>query len=363
MLVGEKGSDDPDVRQIKRGAGDRIALRMSDRLGVQYPFLPSSFALKMDPWLRAADVLQLHNIHGGFFSHTSLPLLGRGRRVVWCLHDMWAFTGHCGYSFDSDRWLTGCGDCPHLDSYPAVRRDATRLNWRLKQLVYSGCRITVTAPSRWLAELARRSPLLGRFDVHVIPYGLDTDVFHPGLRDSARSELGLGDRRAVLVVGLEKRKGVKLLPRILARALEDGATNLVLLVVGHATPTDVPEGVEVRALGQIEREDELARAFAAADVFLLPTSSDNLPNTLLEALATGTPVVASTVGGVPEAIDDGETGLLAQLDAEAMGAALARILMDDDLSSRMRKAARRVAEERYSLERQAQAYRVLYEAP
>jgi glycosyltransferase involved in cell wall biosynthesis len=362
MLVGEKESDDPDVRRIVRGRADRLALRVSERVGIQYPFLPSSLALTRDPWLRSADVLQLHNIHGGFFSHTSLPLLGRGRRLVWCLHDMWAFTGHCGYSFDSDRWLTGCGNCPHLDSYPAVRHDMTRLNWRLKQLVYSGCRLTITAPSHWLADLARRSPLLGHFDVHVIPYGLDTEIFHPRLREDARSELGLESRRAVLVVGLEERKGARLLPAILSRTLAEGASNIVLLVAGREQPADVPPGVEVRALGQIAEEGALARAFAASDAFLLPTAIDNLPNTLLEALAVGTPIVASRVGGVPEAVEDGVTGFLAPLDADALGVALARVLSDDELSLRMRGAARHVAEERYTLERQASAYRALYDA-
>jgi glycosyltransferase involved in cell wall biosynthesis len=118
----------------------------------------------------------------------------------------------------------------------------------------------------------------------------------------------------------------------------------------------------VRALGQIAEEGALARAFAASDAFLLPTAIDNLPNTLLEALAVGTPIVASRVGGVPEAVEDGVTGFLAPLDADALGVALARVLSDDELSLRMRGAARHVAEERYTLERQASAYRALYDA-
>ena len=358
MLVGHRGTDDPDVAAIAQGLPDRLAGAVTGRLGVQYAFLPSSRRLRSHPWVGGAGVLQLGNLHGGYFAYTALPRLAGGRPVVWTLHDMWAFTGHCGYSLGHDGWLTGCGNCPHLDSYPPLRRDATRRNWRLKGRVYHRLDLTVVTPSAWLGSLARRSPLLAAADVRVIPYGIDTEVFSPVPQEAARRELGLpaGDP-VVLVVGLERRKGSELLPRILAAA----GRPLTLLVAGKGSAPPLPEGVTARQLGLVEDDRTMRLAYAASDAFLLPTQADNLPNTAIESLACGTPVVASDVGGVPEIVEDGRTGLLRPLDAGALGNALAGLLADPELGRRLGGAGREVALERFGLELQARRYLELYE--
>ena len=169
MLVGHKDGHDPDVRRIARSdavaLADRVAHRAADEFGLQYVANASSFLLKRDPWFREADVLQLYNIHGGWFALTALPRLTRAKPTVWRLSDMWAMTGHCGYSLDSERWRTGCGSCPHLQTYPPVRRDATAANWRLKRRVYAKAPLTLVAPTHWLEGLTRESPLLAHYPV------------------------------------------------------------------------------------------------------------------------------------------------------------------------------------------------------
>ena len=359
MLVGRKDTSDPDVAEIELRGGDQLANRVGRRLGVQYLFLPSTLRLRRHPWVREADVLQLANIHGGFFSHAALPLLARGKKLVWCIHDMWSFTGHCGFSLDCERWLQGCGRCPYLDVYPRVRRDATRFNWRVKQTVYRLRPFTVVAPSEWLAGLARRSPLLSRFPVHVIPYGIDTDVYVPTPQAEARRSLGLGpEERVVLVVGLEPRKGSALIPSILAHAT--GGSALTLLVAGEPAPASLPPAVQVHTLGHVEDERELALAYSAADVFLLPTLMDNLPNTIIEALACGTPAVTTAVGGAAEIVEDGRTGLVRPAEPEVLGAALAELLGDADLRARLGAAGPAAIRERFTIERQARSYLELY---
>jgi hypothetical protein len=147
---------------------DRAAGRVLERMSLPSVATPSSFALTRHPWFREADVLQLFNLHGGWFAYTALPRLTRLKPTVWRLSDMWAMTGHCGYSYECERWLTGCGCCPHLDEYPALRRDRSAANWRIKEWVYARTGLTLVAPSAWLADVARRSPLLSRFDLRVI---------------------------------------------------------------------------------------------------------------------------------------------------------------------------------------------------
>src|SRR5262249_35895693 len=137
MLVGQRHGSDPSVRPLKRSvvwrALDRACSTVTQPLDLQYVLYPSSFAVASDPWFREADVVQLYNVHGSYFSHVALPFLSRRRPIVWRLSDMWAFTGHIAYAHDCERWRLGCGSCPYLSGYPALTRDTTALLWRLKR--------------------------------------------------------------------------------------------------------------------------------------------------------------------------------------------------------------------------------------
>jgi glycosyltransferase involved in cell wall biosynthesis len=360
MLVGVKSSDDPDVAEHRRGLPDRVLNRLAYESGVQYAFLPSTRRLLRHRWVQEADVLQLANIHGGWLALPALPRLARGKRVVWCIHDMWSFTGHCGYSYGHDGWMTGCGNCPHLDAYPAVRRDATKINWHLKRAVYGRLDVTVVAPSTWLARLAGRSPLLERFDVRIIPYGVDTDLFAPYPRADARTRLGLElDESVVLVVGMEPRKGSTLIGTTIRVAEEQLGAPVTLLVAGSTENAEPPSGIRARLLGTLD-EEAMRMAYCAADAYLLPTLHDNLPNTVIESLACATPVVATDVGGVGDLVEDGFNGFLRAADGTALGEALAVVLRSPTLREELGSHARARASDRFSLQAQASAYLDLY---
>jgi glycosyltransferase involved in cell wall biosynthesis len=367
MLVGRKLTADPMVRPLKRNALWRAAdapfVRATAWLDLQYAFYPSSFGVATDRWYRNADVLQLHNLHGSFFSFAALPLLTR-RPTVWWMQDMWPFTGHVAYSYDCDRWRHGCGSCPYLREYPALRRDRTHLLWRLKQAAYRRSRATVVTSSRWLDGLVAQSPLLAGFDRAVIPNGVDLDAFRPLDRSAALAVLGVadvGDAPTVLVFDGEERKGARLLPQLLARV---GAVrrDVTVLLAGVRGDWRDPDGVAVRDLGVVRDEATLAAAYAAADVFVLPTLADNLPNALLESLACGTPVVGSDVGGIPDAVTHLENGYLARPgDAADAAAGVLALLGDPDLLAAARVAARRTAEATFGVDRQTRAFRELYD--
>jgi len=355
MLVGERRTDDPDVRLLKRGTGwraaDRAVSTLADSLDLQYVLYPSSFAVATDPWFREADVLQLFNTHGSYFSHSALPLLSRRLPVVWRLSDMWAVTGHVTYSYECERWRTGCGDCPHLDVYPRLRRDTTAALWRWKRAVYRRSRITVVAPSRWLERIARESPLLGRFGVRRIANGIDLKTFRPHPRDEARRALGLDPgRRTVLWSALDLGDGRKG-GREAVAAVGRLGPDVQLVVAGDGA---APAGV--RSLGVLD-DERLALAYAAADVFLLPALAENLPNAALESIACGTPVAGFDVGGMGDAVRAGTSGLLVPSgDVEALFVAVASLFEAD-----LRDTCRALAEAEFSAEREARAFADLYE--
>ncbi len=369
MLVGWRGTDDPDVDTVHAGpagrTADRIANRLGGMLGMQYVYLPSGHRVTRHPWVRSGDVIQLYNTHGGYFSHRLLPALSRYAPVVWRLSDMWAATGHCSYPGSCERWRTGCGHCPDLGSYPSLSIDTTALLFRLKDKSYARSNVTVVAPSSWTERVARESPLLGRFEIVRIPNGLDREIYRPRAQGEARLALGIDPTRKVIlfaahILDNNERKGSELLVEALNRI---GADEDVLLVLmgegGKSFPGRVP--VEVTLLGSVREPERIALAYAAADIVALPSTVENLPNVLIEALACGIPVVAFAVGGMQDGVDHMETGYLARPGDVADFAAGLRLLLGDTARRReMSEKARALFEREFTAEVETDRFEDLY---
>jgi glycosyltransferase involved in cell wall biosynthesis len=369
MLVGQRASSDPDVDTVWSGRlgqlADRLADRATSRSGHQYMFLPSTRRVVSHPWVAQAQVFQLYNTHGGYFATHMLPVLSAKAPIVWRLSDMWPMTGHCSYSGSCERWLTGCGECPDLADWPGIGRDRTAELWRMKDALYGRSRITVVAPSSWTERLARESPLLRRFPVRRIPNGIDLRAFRPQEKAAARASLGIDPRaRVILFVahGLDRnsRKGSEDAIQALGQLGARPGTQVVLAGEGGASWIDrLP--LPILRLGYLKEEARLSAAYASADVMLSPSRVENLPNTVLESLACGTPVVATDAGGMRDAVLHGETGWLVRVgDTQALADGLLRVLDDEPLRQRMSSQARALAERQFSEEREASSFEALY---
>ncbi|MCM0021126.1 MAG: glycosyltransferase [Tagaea sp.] len=380
MRVLAKRDPDPDVIAHERGesAAARAARVLEAHARswwfarVQAPGRPSGHEMfSPDPWppgraalrgLEEFDALNLHWVAGYFDSRALAALCGARRPVVLTLHDMNMFTGGCHYDESCGRFAAACGACPQLGARAAGDLSARILARKVAAFARADpARLRVVAPSRWLAQEAGRSAALGRFQIDTIPYGLDLSVYAPGDKARARAALGVPhDARVVLFVAHRVDNARKGMARVLdaLRLLAD-LPDLVLLGVGEGAAIDAP--VRHVALGAIGDETRMALAYRAADAFAIASAQDNLPNTVLEALACGTPVVGTRVGGIPDMVRDGRTGYVAPLgDAAAFAAALRAILTDGDLAARLGRQARAVAEAEYALDIQARAYAAVF---
>lgn len=279
--------------------------------------------------------------------------------VVWTLHDTWAFTGGCHYTGDCVRFQAECGQCSQLGS--TRDDDLSSRVWHRKQETYADLNLTVVAPSRWLADLARQSSLFAKRRIEVIPNGLDTDVYRPLERSAAKAFLGIDPKEPVLLFGAQwltdRRKGGDLLAEALGR-LNFPCT---LLTFGKGQLSfDGNPNLKVRTLGTLEDDVSLAVMYSAADVFICPSREDNLPNTVAEALACGTPCVAFDVNGLPDMITHKVNGWLAKpFDPADLAAGIDWLAHNVD-SDGLRNAARRKALEEYSLEVMSARYSALY---
>ena len=373
MLVKAKATSDAGIQVLADSRSfdnlmARIARWATETLSLQYVFYPSSFCLLRAACLREADVINLHNTHGRYFSHTVLPWLSRRHPVIWTLHDMWSMTGHCPYSYDCQRWQEGCGSCPRLSDYPSLRWDTTALLWKIKEWTYARARLTIVTPSRWLAALAKESPLLGRFEVHCIPNGLDTNLFRPTPQRAARDALNIGMEDKVILLSAhslaDPRKGGQLLKSALNHLAQTELRDATLLVVGESAEEWKAMGrFHVLPLGVVSDDRLLAACYSAADLFVLPTLADNLPNGVIEAMACGTPPVSFDVGGVSDAVRHLETGYLAHArDVEDLANGIRLLLTDDGLRQRLADRGRTLVESEYGMELQAKRYLALYQS-
>jgi glycosyltransferase involved in cell wall biosynthesis len=310
------------------------------------------------------DVVNLHWV-ADFLDYPSFfDSLPPRRRIVWTLHDMNPFTGGCHYDLGCGRHLTRCGQCPQLES--KEDDDLSAQIWDRKKALFERIppdRLHIATPSSWLANEVKRSPLLDRFDVSVIPYGVDLEDFTPRNKHSARDVFGIPQASKVVLFVADGvplyRKGFGVLAEALERVAQR-VPNVCLVCVGHHDP---PPGLRVPwiHLGYVNNDRLLSNIYSAADVFVIPSFQDNLPNTVLESMACGTPVAGFAVGGIPDMVQHGKTGLLAPpSDALSLGAAITELLKNTERRLTFSANCRRVAVHRYSLARQAVLYYELY---
>lgn len=370
MLVQRKVSDDVTVLAPRSGPDRTIARLRSpfDRLPLaRYPQREGFFSVQWLPdnlvnriTMLQPDVINLHWIGRGFVQIETLAQLNRP--LVWTLHDMWAFTGGCHYNDDCDRYQQNCGACPQLHS--TQDSDLTRWIWARKAKAWQSLPLTLVSPSRWLADCARKSALLSHHRIEVIPNGLNLNLYKPMSRLVARQHLGLPPDQTLVLFGAasaisDRRKGFHLLQEMLQRLRLEPELDLALIVLGSDRPENPPDlGFPSHYLGHLQDEEALATVYAAADVFVAPSLQDNLPNTVLEAMACGTPCVAFDIGGMPDMIDHQVNGYLARpFDCGELAAGLRWVLQAGD---RVGQNARAKAEQAFSLEHQARRYQSLF---
>lgn len=261
-----------------------------------------------------ADVVHLHWIVHGF---VNIPFLRSVRRpIIWTLHDSWAFTGGCHLPAACRRYKENCGNCPQLSSRCAL--DLTRFNWKLKMAAWKDVNMAIVTPSNWLAECARSSSLFAGRRIEVIPNGIDTNIFKPLDRSECRRILNLPQDKHLILFGAmgatsDKNKGFDLLQDALDVLPRQIGGKECMLVVFGARPLDLPDlPVEARFMGTFSDDVALSVLYSSADVMVAPSRQENLPNTIMEAMACGTPAVAFDTGGIPDLIDHQYSGYLAK---------------------------------------------------
>lgn len=311
-----------------------------------------------------ADIVNLHWVCDGFLRPENIGRIAKP--IVWTLHDMWPFCGAEHYTEQTARYCDGYTAENVMP--PNIYLDVDRWLWRRKQRAYEKLEnLTIVAPSQWLAEQARKSALFAGRRVEVIPYGIDTDRFQPVNKITARGLLGLPqDRKLILFCAAgalkNERKGFDFFQAAIKAYAQNAAEDAVVVIVGSQKPQEnIDFGVDVIYLGIIEDDSVLALAYSAVDVMVAPYIIDNLPLSIMEAMACATPVIGFQTGGLVDLIDHKVNGYLCETKGpESIVNGLCFLLSDDSIESSASLAAREKMKTCFSLELQADSYISLF---
>ncbi len=299
---------------------------------------------------KEADVIHLSWINQGMLSLGSIrKIIKTGKPVVWTMHDLWPATGICHYARGCRRYASACGNCPLLP-HKGSKNDLSARVFRRKQAIYRHSNIYFVSCSKWLEKQAKVSGLFEGQHITNIPNPIDAHVFCGQDKSEARLRVGLpADKHIILFVSqrvTDERKGMKYFVEAIDKLVEKypqmKSNTAIAILGGHSE--EVTLSLPSYALGYVGDEKKIASIYNAVDVFVLPSLEDNLPNTIMEAMACGVPSVGFKIGGIPEMIDHRKNGYVANYrDANDLADGIHWVLDEADGDALRQACLRKVA--------------------
>jgi glycosyltransferase involved in cell wall biosynthesis len=385
MLVRDKQTDNPDVFSVNnsfikkkinylRFVWERLVIFLNNRFNRNDVFAVSIANTGTDiskhPLVKDADIIHLHWINHGFLSLADIKKLIRsGKPVVWTMHDMWPCTGICHHARDCGYYQNQCQSCFFLHS--AKKCDLSSRIFSKKKKMIADADITFVGCSHWLSNQAKKSGISSGKQIKTIPNPIDTSIFYP-IRDIAasRKELGLPLTKKLLLFGSvnisDKRKGFDYLVKAVDLIKEN---NDIEIITFGQIKKEIKSlfHIPIHFMGYLTEESRINLLYNSVDMFVTPSLEENLPNTIMEAMACGVPCVGFHIGGIPEMIDHKINGYIAKYkDADDLAVGIEWVL-ENKGSVGLSEACLKKVQENYTepvvAEKYMNIYKILMETP
>lgn len=267
------------------------------------------------------DLLWLHNLHGYYINLELLFTWIKSRpqmQVKWCLHDCWAFTGHCPHFVlvKCEKWKTQCESCPKSKQYPkSFFRDNSAKNYKRKKELFTGIpHMTLLVPTKWMGNFVKDS-FLKEYPTEVVPHKVDTEIFRPRESDF-RAKHGLEDKKILLGAATAWGPNKGLGDFVKLAGMLPNTYKIVLVGLTEAQMQTLPPNI--LALPRTNNAIELAEMYTAADAFLNPSKVESYGMTTVEAAACGTQVIVYKNTACEEVVENLHCGIAVEQDVEKL---------------------------------------------
>lgn len=328
-------------------------------------------------------IIHAHVLHGEYIDLRYLASISGTIPVVITLHDAWLLSGHCAHSFSCTKWISGCGSCPDLTIRPAIKKDATHFNWNQKNNIYKNAQFAIVTPCQWLMQKVEKSMLLqAAIEQKVIHNGIDLKQFSPNFKKEARAKIGIKENTRVLLFasnGIKNNiwKDFKTLQQAIQHIATQTSDEITLIAIGEKLTDCTYKNCTIH-FKEFIPENQIMHYYQAADIYVHSANADTFPTTILEALSSGIPVIASAICGITEQVkglqnsvlqnnhyntfpSEVATGILVPpQDFLSLASAILHLHNNQSLIDKLSKNARNDAQERFNLQDQVKRYVELY---
>ncbi|MBC7485833.1 MAG: glycosyltransferase [Cytophagaceae bacterium] len=339
-------------------------------LGLQYVWLPFS------PWFILnkldeiqPDVVWINNTVGGYFMTSHIRTIAKKYKVVWTLHDMWAFTANGAHTFGDDSWKELKAAKGESKIYPTIGLPLGNWLIKRKQRLFKDVDFTVVVPSTWMYDMAVQSPVLAGKKIVRIPHGIDLSVFKPMNKEAMKEKYGIPrDAKTIAFIAQKLKgnffKGGSDLYDILKHLNEQTTFPIHLLLMGEDSMPELNDfkNLIIHPMGYVKEEEKMVEILNATDVFVYPTRADNFPLVLLEAIACGLPVVTYDVGGCSDIVKANISGYLIRYSEPAeMSQKVSYLLLNNLLRADMIKKSRKFCVQNFLDKSISKSYITIFE--
>jgi glycosyltransferase involved in cell wall biosynthesis len=327
MLVCDKQTDDENVVSVNpnwwkrkinfvRFAYERWVIFLHNRFSRKNLFAVSIANTGTDiskhPLVKEADIIHLHWINQGFLSLNNIrKLIESGKPVVWTMHDMWPVTGICHHARDCDNFMRKCEQCFFIHSKSSGLSNKI---FQKKETYIFQNKISLVGCSKWMTSKIQKSTLSKNENILSLPNPIDINIFTQTNKTDARKKLNLPLEKKLILFGAlittDKRKGIDYLFQAINIS---HSKEIELVVFGQAKAgIDKQLCVKINSMGYLTNNEQIIALYNAVDIFVTASLEENLPNTIMESMACGTPCVGFDTGGIPEMIDHKQNGYVAE---------------------------------------------------
>lgn len=334
-------------------------------VGLPSTLSPISRRLLSNKLVKEADIIHFHVWYDGFLNLRDIVRLSQYKHVVLTAHDFWILTGHCIHPYNCTKYLNqdGCQNCPFLHTPYPLLFDGTHNIWNYKKELYKRAKFDIVVGSQFLLDKVRRSPLLGKFNTHYIPFGIDLNIFKP--LDTKESKIYFGIDPKEIVISFRETnnefKGLKYIVQALSKL--NIQKNITILTFDKSDLIkNLPNNFHIKSCGSVKDPNIMAKLYNACDIFLMPSLQESFGFTAIEAMACGKPVICFEGTSLPGVIHTELRGgvVVPSKDSASLSRAISRLINNPEERKQIGDNALEIARNNYGVETYVNKHLELY---